>query len=75
MHTIKPSGASLDEIDFIVINNKNKDNTNKLDRIYKMIYDICLDAHEVTQESQLLEQVDDPYSIREKRYKYWSMQN
>lgn len=75
MHTVKPSGASLDEIDFIVINNKNKDNEEKLDRIYKMIYDICLDAHEVTQESQLLEQVDDPYSIRDKRYKYWSMQN
>ncbi len=75
MHTVKPYGASLDEIDFIVINNKNKENTEKLERIYKAIFDICLDSYKATSEEDLLEQIDDPYSIREKRYKYWSMQN
>lgn len=73
MHTVKPAGVSLDEIDFIVINNKNDKNQDKLDRIYKMIYDICFDAYNATDD--LFEQVDDEYSIKDKRFKYWSMQN
>lgn len=69
MHTIKPSGVSLDEIDFIVLNNKNHSNSDKLNRIYKMIYDICFDAWQVTDEDELLKTNADG------KYKYWSMQN
>ena len=38
-----------------------------------MIYDICFDAYKATDD--LFEQVDDEYSIKDKRFKYWSMQN
>lgn len=68
MHTIKPKGVSLDEIDFIVINNKNQNNINKLQRIYKTIFDICFDSYNVASSEELLSTVDG-------RYKYWSMQN
>ncbi len=70
MHTIKPKGASLDEIDFIVINKKNEHNTSKLSRIYKMIYDICFDSWKVDTEDELLSLSQDG-----SHFKYWSMQN
>lgn len=65
MHVVKPKGASLDEIDFIVINKKNANNPEKLSRIYDAIYDICFDGYD--QEDILKKDGD--------RYKYWSMQN
>ncbi|MCQ3914356.1 MAG: hypothetical protein MJ201_00785 [Mycoplasmoidaceae bacterium] len=46
MHVVKPKGASLDEIDFIVINKKNANNPEKLSRIYDAIYDICFDGYD-----------------------------
>ncbi|MCQ3915349.1 MAG: hypothetical protein MJ195_00985 [Mycoplasmoidaceae bacterium] len=46
IHTVKPKGVSLDEIDFLVINNKNQNNPSKLERIYKTIYDICFDGYD-----------------------------
>lgn len=74
MHVMKPYGASLDEMEFLVINNKNHSNPDKLDRIYKLIYDVCLDSYNVTDQTELLKEVEDKYT-EDKRYKYWSMQN
>lgn len=65
MHTVKPKGVSLDEIDFLVVNKKNKKNPKKLERIYKTIYDICFDGYDKT----------DILKKEGNRYKYWSMQN
>ena len=71
-HVVTPYGASLDEIEYVVINNKNAKNTEKLDRIYKAVYDVCLDGAECDEESILdLEDPDDEDS----RYKHWAMQN
>lgn len=66
IHTVKPKGVSLDEIDFLVINNKNKNNPSKLERIYKTIYDICFDGYNAGE--NILDKEGD-------RYEYWSMQN
>ncbi|MBQ0045381.1 MAG: hypothetical protein KBS35_00625 [Mycoplasma sp.] len=68
MHTIKPNGVSLDEIDFIVLNKNLQNQAEKLDRVYKVIYDTCLDAYNVSSEEELFSKDGD-------RYKYWSMQN
>lgn len=67
LHIQKPYGTSLDEIEFLVINNKNDKNKSKLDRIYKVLYDVCLDACQVSADELLDEEND--------HYKYWSMQN
>ena len=72
MHVKKPSGVSLDEIEFLVINNKNESQPLKLQKIYQLIKDICLDAYNVQTDEELLKTVDDKYG---ERYKYWSMQN
>lgn len=74
MFVQKPYGASLDEIEFLVINNKNEKDKEKLDNIYKLIYDVCLDAYDATPE-KLKEKVKDEFCTGEDRYKLWSMQN
>lgn len=69
MHIQRPYGTSLDEIEFLVINKKNHNDSARLDRIYKTIFDICLDGAlaEPTKEGIGAQEGD--------RFKYWSMQN
>jgi len=67
LHVIKPSGGSLDEIEFMVINKKNKNNPKKLGAIYKAIGQICLDGCEKSTE-EIVKKTDDGYE-------YWSMTN
>jgi len=67
LHIIKPSGGSLDEIEFMVINKKNLKNTKKLDAIYDAIKQIALhgcekDAKEIVKK-------------HEDSYLYWTMTN
>lgn len=69
MHVVKPKGASLDEIEFLVINNKNDGETERLDRIYSILKDVCLDGA-LAQSTK-----DDIGSKQGDRFKYWSMQN
>lgn len=69
MHIKRPYGTSLDEIDFVTINKKNEKDPEKLDRIYKAVYDICLDGvlAQPNKESIGAKEGD--------HFKYWSMQN
>lgn len=67
-HIIKPSDASLDEIEFMVMNKKNN-GTEKGDRVYKVVKDVCLDGCDAEDISEpATEEEDSPY-------KYWAMQN
>lgn len=70
-HIVKPSGASLDEIDFMVINNKNQKPQfkEKRDDIYKVVKQICLDGAD--------KNIDEigQYDNTNNRYKYWTAQN
>ena len=65
----RPYGTSLDEIDFVVMNNKNDKDPTRLDRIYKVVYDICLDGVFAAPTKDGIGAEEDGH------YKYWSMQN
>lgn len=68
-HLQSGSNASLDEVDFIVINNKNnKDEfAEKKDDIYKVIKQVCFDGLGASDIGA--------YDNDKQRYKYWTMQN
>lgn len=70
MHIQKPNGVSLDEIEFLVINNKNHNDSNKLDRIYNVFNDICFKDAWNASEEQLKQRTSD-----NNRYSLWPMQN
>ena len=61
--------SSQSEIDFVTINNKNEKDPEKLDRIYKVIYDICLDG------ALALPNKEGIGAKENDHFKYWSMQN
>ncbi|MCQ3908009.1 MAG: hypothetical protein MJ200_00075 [Mycoplasmoidaceae bacterium] len=60
IHTVKPKGVSLDEIDFLVINKKNAKHPKKLERIYKTIHDICFDGYNAGDD--ILDKTGDRYT-------------
>ncbi len=68
-HLQSGSNASLDEVDFIVINNKNNKEpfADKKDKIYNVIKQICFDGLDATDIGE--------YDNENNRYKYWTMQN
>lgn len=68
-HMQEVYGGSLDEIEFLVINNKNSkpELTEKRDKIYEIAKQICLDGAQATS--------DELAQKEEGHYKYWSMHN
>lgn len=68
-HLQSGSNASLDEVDLIVINNKNdkEEFKQKKEQIYKVIKQICFDGFGATDIGA--------YDQEKDRYKYWTMQN
>lgn len=69
-HVQEVYGGSLDEIEFLVINNKNEkeEYSQKQDKIYEIAKQICLDGAQITDLDELASKEND-------HYKYWTMQN
>lgn len=70
-HIQKPYGASLDEIEFLVINKKNHSDQTRLDKIYEIVKTVCLDGATVSKD-----EIGIPETEQKNRdYHYWTMQN
>ena len=70
MHIQKPSVASLDEIEFLVINKKDEKDSSKLNEIYNIVKEVCLDGCDLTPDANGIAKTD-----ADGNYVHWSMAN